>query len=690
MVGAGGVSASAIGALAAQAAEHGASFDPFLPSLIILAPFLGFAINGTLAYLAPDRTRAVSIIGPGVLGLALLVTVVNFVLLLGAVESEPVIRSYWIWIESGHLRIEAALQLDQLSIWMALIVTSVSFIIHIYSIGYMRGDPGYARYFAYLNLFVFFMLVLVLAANLPLTFVGWEGVGLCSYLLIGFWYTEPRKAAAGQKAFIVNRIGDFGFLMGMFALFAYVGTLDYVQAFEIAPRALAYGGGAATLISLFLFLGCVGKSAQIPLYVWLPDAMEGPTPVSALIHAATMVTAGVYLVARASVLFALALLTMNVVAVTGAATAFLAATIAIQQFDIKRVIAYSTISQLGYMFLAVGLGAFTAGMFHLATHAVFKALLFMASGAVIHAVHHALSRAGQDASEAESQDMRNMGGLRAYLPRAYWTAWAGALALAGIFPFAGFFSKDEILWSAAARGQTILWVIGLATAVMTAGYITRWMVLVFYGENRTAGEARRHFRVTAGVMAVPLVVLAVGSLLAGWINVPEALPLLPELTWLHQFLHPSFAAAEGIIEANLGAAAHTSPIGGGEGTWAVISVALAVVAVAATFFALRDRKYVSAKEAVEPTGIAGVVYNKWYVDEVYDALIVRPFKTACQFSWRVIDQLLIDGVLVNGSAAFARVCGRVGSLVIQTGYIGSYVFLIVLGVLIVLGAIAFG
>ncbi len=672
---------------AAHEVAHDTVFTPFLPAWMILLPFLGFVVNGAVAYLAPERKKLVSFVGPGVLGLAFLLAAVNFALIASVPDAEPVVRSYWTWIDVAQLRIEAALQLDQLSLVMALVVTSVSFIIHIYSIGYMGEDPGYARYFSYLNLFVFFMLVLVLAANFPVMFVGWEGVGLCSYLLIGFWYTQPAKADAGQKAFIVNRIGDFGFLIAMFLLFAYLGTLDYQAVFAIAPTAFAYGGAAVTLITLFLFLGCTGKSAQIPLYVWLPDAMHGPTPVSALIHAATMVTAGVYLVARAGVLFALAPLSMNVVATIGAVTAIFAATIAVQQYDIKRVIAYSTISQLGYMFLAVGVGAYTAGIFHLGTHAFFKALLFLASGAVIHAMHHALHHAGEDASEDASQDMRNMGALGPQLPKTYRTAWIGALALAGVFPMAGFFSKDEIIWSAGARGQTVLWVVAIITALLTAGYITRWLVMVFHGETRLSKAARKHVHAAPLIMAGALIALAVGSVVTGWVNVPEALPLLPEFTWLHHFMHPSFAAAEHIMVEHMGEAAHSSPVGGGEGTWAVLSTLAAIVVVVVVFQALKGKKYAPAKEAKEPTGLMGILYHKYYVDELYDAVIIRPFKALCMFSWRVIDQGIIDGVAVNGTAYFTRFGGWVISR-FQTGYLGTYVLIIVVGVLVVLGAVA--
>jgi len=673
-------------ALLQEGVTHEEAFVPFLPAWLILLPFIGFVINGIVAYVAPDRKKIVSIVGPGVLGLAFVLAAVNFALIAGTHDAEPVLRSYWTWIEVGQLRIDAALQLDQLSLVMALVVTSVSFIIHVYSIGYMGEDPGYARYFAYLNLFVFFMLVLVLAANFPLMFVGWEGVGLCSYLLIGFWYTQPVKADAGQKAFIVNRIGDFGFLVAMFVMFAYLGTLDLQSVFALAPTGFAYGGAAITLITLFMFLGCTGKSAQIPLYVWLPDAMHGPTPVSALIHAATMVTAGVYLVARSSVLFALAPLSMNVVAIIGGVTALFAGTIALQQYDIKRVIAYSTISQLGYMFLAVGVGAYTAGIFHLGTHAFFKALLFLASGAVIHAMHHALHHANEDSSEDASQDMRNMGGLKNYLPTTFRTAWIGALALAGVFPLAGFFSKDEIIWSVGARGQTVLWVVAIITALLTAGYITRWLLMVFHGQARVSEHARRHLHRAPIVMGGALVVLAIGSVVTGWVNIPEALPLLPGFAWLHDFLHPSFAAAEHIMVEHMGEAAHAAPFGGGEGAWAVISTVAAVVVIFVVFQALKGKKYLSAKESSEPTGLARLLYHKYYVDELYDLVIVRPFKGLCVFCWRVIDQGIIDGALVNGSAYSTRFGGWVLSR-FQTGYIGTYVLIIVLGVLIILGAV---
>ena len=383
----------------------------------------------------------VSIVGPGVLVLSFLLAVAIFREMLGSGATAPFVQTYFSWMPVGDLQIDAAFQLDQLSMVMVLVITGVGALIHIFSVGYMQDDPGYPSYFAYLNLFVFFMLVLVLGANYPVLFVGWEGVGLCSYLLIGFWFSEKANADAGKKAFIVNRIGDFGFLVAMFLLFANIGVLDFAG---VNAQAVDLGAGSAlvTAICLFLFLGCAGKSAQIPLYVWLPDAMAGPTPVSALIHAATMVTAGVYLVARSAVLFSLAPAASLTVALVGAVTAIFAATIGLKQWDIKKVLAYSTVSQLGYMFIGVGVGAYASGVFHLVTHAFFKALLFLGAGSVIYAMHAAYHHTG---SHDDAQDMRNMGGLRKYMPITWALMWIATLAISGIPPFSGFFSKDEIL-----------------------------------------------------------------------------------------------------------------------------------------------------------------------------------------------------------------------------------------------------
>ncbi|HMC17943.1 MAG TPA: NADH-quinone oxidoreductase subunit L, partial [Gemmatimonadales bacterium] len=450
-----------------------------LPPLTLLwvvpaLPLAGFVVNGALALVAPGAKRAVSLVGVGVLVLAFAAAALAVLELAQLHAAAPLVVQYWDWLPVGELQVAVALQLDQLSAVMILVVTGVGALIHLFSVGYMHDDPGYARYFAYLNLFVFFMLMLVLGASFPVMFVGWEGVGLCSYLLIGFWFTEKINADAGKKAFIVNRIGDFGFLVAMMLIFWHTGSLDFATVFPKAATAFATGGPVVTAITLFLFLGCTGKSAQIPLYIWLPDAMQGPTPVSALIHAATMVTAGVYLVARCGALFALAPVGSATVAGVGALTALFAATIALKQWDIKRVLAYSTVSQLGYMFLGVGTGAYAAGIFHLTTHAFFKALLFLGSGSVIHAMHRAYHATH---AHDDAQDMRNMGGLARYMP---WTAtlmWIATLAIAGIPPLAGFFSKDEILGAAFARGAAqpawfVFWGMGLAAALLTAFYMT--------------------------------------------------------------------------------------------------------------------------------------------------------------------------------------------------------------------------
>jgi NADH-quinone oxidoreductase subunit L len=561
----------------------------------------------------------------------------------------------------------------------------------------MREDPGYPRYFAYLNLFVFFMLVLVLGSSFPVMFVGWEGVGLCSYLLIGFWFKDREKADAGKKAFIVNRIGDFGFLVAMFILYVNVGSLDFIAVFEQAPATFAYGGAAVTAITLFLFLGATGKSAQIPLYVWLPDAMAGPTPVSALIHAATMVTGGVYLVARSSVLFSLAPVSAVVVTGIGALTALFAATIGLMQYDIKKVLAYSTVSQLGYMFIGVGVGAYAAGVFHLMTHAFFKALLFLGSGAVIHALHEAFHHTH---SHADAQDMRNMGGLRRYMPITWATMWVATLAIAGVWPFAGFFSKDEIIWQVGAHAvgpfagyYRIYWIMALAAALMTAFYMTRLMVMTFHGENRSGDKERGHIHEVSPVMWVPLAVLAVLSVIGGWVNVPEAIGnapvfgLLPHSEWLHEWLHPVTEAAEGVAAANAVAPVHNAPFGGGEVLWAALSVALALAMIGIAAAVIGRRRLVPAAESPEPRGFAKVLYNKWYVDEIYDTAVIRPILAASRGLARFVDAYLIDGI-VNGAGYGSRALGWVGSR-LQTGQANSYAFALVAGVLILIALVVF-
>src|SRR6266571_263500 len=491
--------------------------------LVPALPLAGFLANGVLALRRPRAKHAVSIIGVGVLLAALALAIVIVLAFLREGTPGPLVFPYWEWMPVGDLHVTVALQLDQLSAVMLLVVTGVSSLIHVFSVGYMGEDPGYARYFAYLNLFVFFMLVLVLGASFPVMFVGWEGVGLCSYLLIGFWFNDAVNANAGRKAFIMNRIGDFGFMVAMFMIFWSTGSLDFDTVFAHAPTALAAGGTTITAITLLLFLGCTGKSAQIPLYTWLPDAMAGPTPVSALIHAATMVTAGVYLVARCAVLFALSPVASAVVAGVGALTALFAATIGLKQWDIKKVLAYSTISQLGYMFLGVGSGAYAAGMFHLTTHAFFKALLFLGAGSVIHAMHRAYHATH---SQEDAQDMRNMGGLARHLPWTSTLMWVATLAIAGIPPFAGFFSKDQILSAAFSRGSTqpvwlVFWALGLVAALLTAFYMTRLMLYTFHGPNRTGENEQAHLHEAPWIMTGPLVLLGLLSAAGGLLNVPE-------------------------------------------------------------------------------------------------------------------------------------------------------------------------
>ncbi|MDX1492613.1 MAG: NADH-quinone oxidoreductase subunit L, partial [Longimicrobiales bacterium] len=631
--------------------------------------------------------------------LAFVITLVNFLGMSGAHLEAPVVVHFWTWIATGTFTVEAALQLDQLSMIMMMIITGVGFLIHVFSVGYMKEDPGYPRYFAYLNLFVFFMLVLVMGSSYALMFVGWEGVGLCSYLLIGYWFSDREKSDAGKKAFIVNRIGDVGFLIAMFLLFREFGSVDFVPVFAEA-ESLAYAGGLVTAITLFFFVGAIGKSAQIPLYVWLPDAMAGPTPVSALIHAATMVTAGVYLVARSSALFALAPLSSAVVAGIGVLTALFAATIALKQNDIKKVLAYSTVSQLGYMFVGVGVGAYAAGVFHLMTHAFFKALLFLGSGAVIHAMHEAYHSTH---SHEDPQDMRNMGGLKAFMPITWVTMWIATLAIAGIWPFAGFFSKDEIIWYTAAFGgaenapypalYTVYWIIALAAAMLTAFYMTRMMVMTFHGENRTGAEESKALHEAPAVMWVPLAALAVLSVFGGWVNVPEELQaswvglfgLLPSSEWLHHWLEPVTAQAHHIQEVNLGALSYSSPFGGGEVLWATISTVAAALVVFASIRFVGGQKVVPVSEdTTELTGFAKVLANKYYVDELYDRFVVQPIVSASRFCWKVIDAGIIDGV-VNMVGMLGKGVGW-GVSLFQTGTVNTYAFILTVGVLAILGA----
>jgi len=704
--------------------ESTATWEPVLPWLIILLPLLGFFVNGALALSAArksadavraggefdffenGRPRTHSLptwVGPGVVFLAFLLTLVNFIGMLGADLHEPWIRSYWRWISTGELQVGAAIQLDQLSMIMMMIITGVGALIHVFSVGYMQDDPGYPRYFAYLNLFIFFMLVLVMGASYPVMFIGWEGVGLCSYLLIGFWFSDEANASAGKKAFIVNRIGDLGFLLAIFLLYVVFQRVDFAGVFVDAESVFEYGGAVVTTVTLLFLLAATGKSAQIPLYVWLPDAMAGPTPVSALIHAATMVTAGVYLVVRSSVLFALAPLSSAVVAGVGVLTALFAATIALKQNDIKKVLAYSTISQLGYMFLGVGVGAYTAGIFHLMTHAFFKALLFLGAGAVIHSMHHALHHTKKD---WDAQDMRNMGGLKAYMPYTWITMWLATVAIAGIWPFAGFFSKDEIIWMTGAMAgaeqapyatlYTVYWILALAAAMLTAFYMTRLMVMTFHAENRTGSREAEHLHEAPRTMWIPLVVLALLSVFGGWINVSTDLResvlggfgLLPMGEWLHHWLEPVTEAAHLIQETNLGEVAEVAPLfGGGEWVWGLISFVAASGVVLATLRLLGGRKVTVVVDDPEPTGFARILYNKWYVDEFYHRWVVDPVVTTSRVLWRVVDTKIIDGA-VNMTGNAARALGWVASL-FQTGQVNTYAFVLTLGVLVILSMVVF-
>jgi NADH-quinone oxidoreductase subunit L len=561
--------------------------------------------------------------------------------------------SIYTWIESGSFRVAFSLQVDALTAVMLLIVTGIGFLIHVYSLGYMAHDDGMARFFVYLNLFIFFMLLLIMADNLLLLFVGWEGVGLCSYLLIGFWHENHDNTIAGNKAFIVNRIGDFGFILGMLLLLTELGrqgiwTLDFA---ELQKHAQMLSPAMIGLITLLLFVGATGKSAQIPLFVWLPDAMAGPTPVSALIHAATMVTAGVYMTARLHFLFELAPATLSLIAWIGAATAFFAATIALTQNDIKKVLAYSTVSQLGYMFLAVGLGAFSAAIFHVFTHAFFKACLFLGSGSVIHALGGA-------------QDMRQMGGLRKFMPTTYWTYVVATLAIAGAPLTAGFFSKDLILWQAFSHGAFALWVIGLITAGLTAFYMFRQLFLVFHGECRADDHAKAHLHESPASMTLPLVVLACGSIFAGWLGAPEYL-------WGSRWDH--------WLEGIFGAPEHHGSVN------SEILVTLLTLAVVAVGIYLAYAKYGRTGAAIdraEGSALYRLSLNKFYVDEFYDRVFVRPFTACSRFFAQFIDPWVIDGA-VNGAAASARGLSWLWRG-LQTGNVQHYVAGFLLGTLALL------
>jgi NADH-quinone oxidoreductase subunit L len=633
----------------------------YLP-IIVGAPFVGFLILGLFGSRL-KKEKLVGIIGSGTVGLSFFLALMFFIKMLGLDPSQrkqTVELFTWLSTFTGTVSsfsVTVAYQIDQLSILMALIVTGIGLLIHIYSIGYMHGDRGLWRFFAYMNLFIFAMLNLVLADNFLLMFLGWEGVGLCSYLLIGFWYEKKFTGDAAKKAFIVNRIGDFGFILGMLLIFSTFGSLNFNTVFNTASL-LTVGNTTVLWITLLLFIGAMGKSAQIPLYVWLPDAMAGPTPVSALIHAATMVTAGVYMVARCSILYVLAPVTMEVVAIIGVVTAVFAATIGLVQNDIKKVLAYSTISQLGYMFLAMGVAAFSAGIFHLMTHAFFKALLFLGSGAVIHAMN-------------EEQDIQKMGGLKQYLPVTYKTFLIGAIAIAGIPPFAGFFSKDEILWKAFSsdHGSWLLWLLGIFGAAMTAFYMFRLVTLTFEGQSRF-DHHRIHPHEAPKTMTVPLIILAVLSMLGGFVGIPHA-------SAIENWLEPIFSPAK----YKLLAGEHEG--GFMEILFMAVSVAVAGAGIYTARWIYLRRAEIAVSLTKKYPRIYRTLFNKYYVDEVYDAAIVAPtVKISDEILWKAMDTTLIDGS-VNGSAKFIAGVAQVLRK-IQTGVAQTYAVIFIAGILFVL------
>jgi NADH-quinone oxidoreductase subunit L len=622
--------------------------------IIPLLPLLGAAANGVLGRgWSATRVSMVALSSTG-LAFAAVLELTREVFHLGF-DQLPGATSYFTWISAGGFRADFALQVDQLTLVMLLVVTGVGWLIHIYSSAYMADDPGYTRFFAYLNLFMFFMLILVLAANYALMFVGWEGVGLASYLLIGFFFLKQSATNAGNKAFWVNRIGDFGFLLGLFLMFRTFGSLDFNSVFAQAAAVPveSAGHGVMTLMALLLFVGATGKSAQLPLYVWLPDAMEGPTPVSALIHAATMVTAGVYMVARSNIIFTRAPSAMLVVAVIGAVTALFAATIALVQTDIKKVLAYSTVSQLGYMFLGLGAGAFGAGIFHLMTHAFFKGLLFLAAGSVIHAM-------------GGEQDLRKMGGLRKKIPWTYGTMLVATLAIAGTPGFSGFFSKDDILGSiGTSTGGQILWLVGVVTAGLTAFYMFRMLFLAFHGAPRF-DEHAVHVHESPKKMLVPLVVLAVLSVIGGWWAAPE---LFGGLNYFDRFLDPVFAAGAPVHET-LSVAYQFGRMG------AAVAVALIGFFVAWSMYI--RRKDAAARVGESRSGIYRLLAGKYFVDEIYAAVIVRPLVWISRVVlWHGVDERAIDGT-VNGVGQSAQVGGSILRRV-YSGNARSYATWIVLG-----------
>jgi NADH-quinone oxidoreductase subunit L len=619
--------------------------------LIPLLPLAGFVINGL------GRNT----LSKGVIGfIGSLLVLLSFGLSVAAFcqiksSGQPINVDLFTWFSVGSLQVNFSFLVDQLSSIMLLIITGVGFLIHLYSVGYMHDDDGFGKFFAYLNLFVFFMLLLVMGSNYLIMFIGWEGVGLCSYLLIGFWYTNPSYADAAKKAFVMNRIGDLGFLIGIFLIFNTFGSIAYADVFG---KALTTPGAPFVLITLLLFVGAVGKSAQLPLFTWLPDAMAGPTPVSALIHAATMVTAGIYMIARSNILFTMAPQTMEVIAIIGLLTAAFAALIALTQTDIKKVLAYSTVSQLGYMFLGLGVGAFTGSFFHVLTHAFFKALLFLGAGSVIHAM-------------GGEQDMRKMGGLSGKIKITFVTMLVGTIAIAGIPPFSGFFSKDEILAAAYAH-STVFYVIGVITAMLTSFYMFRMMYLTFWGKFRGTHEQEHHLHESPPSMTIPLIVLAILSAVGGMIGVPAVMGGHHELG---AYLAPVFEESHKILgEHEL---SHNTE-------WALMgtSVLGALIAMVYAYVKYVKGAHVPVEDTQERGLLANLSYNKFYIDEIYDFLIRKPLDELSVFFYNVVDRLGIDG-LVNGIGKSAIESGK-GLRLLQTGNVGFYIFMMVVGIVAIL------
>ncbi len=615
--------------------------------LIPLMPLLGFLLNG-LGRKQVSKTLA-GIIGSGTVFLSFLISVYVFFNVKGG---NTHVAHYFDFININALKIGFDFQIDQLSSIFLLIITGVGFLIHVYSTAYMHDEEpkDFAKYFAFLNLFVFSMLLLVMGANYVIMFIGWEGVGLCSYLLIGYWFKNTNYNIAAKKAFIMNRIGDLGFLLAVFWLISKLGTVDFHNVFAGVSKLSTTD---ITGITLLLFVGAMGKSAQIPLYTWLPDAMAGPTPVSALIHAATMVTAGIYMIARSNILYTMAPVSQTVVAIVGLATAILAATIALKQNDIKKVLAYSTVSQLGYMFLGLGVGAYTGAVFHVMTHAFFKALLFLGAGSVIHAM-------------SGEQDIRNMGGLKKHMGITHITFLLACLAIAGMPPFSGFFSKDEIL-AAAFTSNPLLWGIGVLGAMMTAFYMFRLYAMTFLGNFRGTHEQEHHLHESPKAITIPLIILAILSVIGGWIGIPEV--FMHGGHRLGEFLVPVFAQSNAIAakhEAN-----HATE-------YMLMGISVAVALAALLYAWNRFSKYQKTDAAEK--GLGKVLENKWYVDELYDSIIVRPVKSLAKYFNNVLERKGIDG-FVNGVGKAVNYGSRQIRL-IQTGQVGTYILLMVLGILI--------